>query len=80
MFRTAMSNDCACDKNTKRNGALTPSPSSLATTEIICPSEVAGSVIEVRPIKSMSSLLVEINIDEMKSVLSGVTSSKQSQC
>jgi len=63
-----------------RKGAFTPTPPSFALTFKTCPSLFNGSVMEDKPIKSISSLEVEIKIVPMKSVSSGVTSSKQSQC
>lgn len=80
-FRTAMSNDWPWDKKTKRNGAFTPNPPSLACALMTWPSEESGSVILVKPIKSISWFDVEIKLDSKNVVLpSGTTSSKQSQC
>jgi len=81
MFRTAISNDWPCDKKIKRNGAFTPTPPSLAWVLMTWPSELSGSVMLVKPIKSISWFDVEIKFDSRKVVLpSGVTSSIQSQC
>ena len=81
MFRTAISNDCPCVKKTKRNGALTPTPPSLAWALMTWPSLDNGSVSDVNPIKSISWFEVEIKLDSIKSVeLFGITSFIQSQC
>ena len=80
-FRTAMSVFPPWDKNIKRNGALTPTPASLAWVLITCPSLFNGSVIAVKPAWSISWLDVEIKFDSRYVASpSGITSSKQSQC